>query len=208
MTVTTVPTVPTLDNKSLDALFADRRTTNFFADVPVDPALVRESYEDARWAPTSMNTQPLRITVLQKGTARDAVVEHLMDGNKEKTAAAPLTIVAAFDPEWHEHMDTLFPAVPGLHENFSGQPEARLAMGRDNAFLQLGYLLLSLRAHGLEIGPMTGIDAGGIDSVIHTETGWKTLAVVNVGHGADSSNEGAQYPRGPRFEFDQVSQVL
>ncbi len=108
-----VATAPALDNKALDALFAGRHTTNFFADVPVDPALVRESYEDARWAPTSMNTQPLRITVLQKGQTRDAVVEHMMEGNRAKTAAAPLTVVAAFDPDWHEHMDTLFPAIPG-----------------------------------------------------------------------------------------------
>lgn len=203
-----VATAPALDNKALDALFAGRHTTNFFADMPVDPALVRESYEDARWAPTSMNTQPLRITVLQKGQTRDAVIEHMMEGNRAKTAAAPLTIVAAVDPDWHEHMDTLFPAIPGLKENFAAQPENRLAMGRDNAFLQLGYLLLSLRAHGLEVGPMTGIDAEGIDSVVHAEKGWKTLAVVNVGHGADASAEGAQYPRGARFEFDQVSQIL
>ncbi len=204
----TTATVPTLDSKALDALFTGRRTTNFFAGTPVDPALVRESYEDARWAPTSMNIQPLRITVVQKGSSRDALVEHMMDGNKEKTAAAPLTVVAAFDPDWHEHMDTLFPVIPGLRENFAGQPEARLAMGRDNAFLQLGYLLLSLRAHGLEVGPMTGIDAEGIDSALHAEKGWKTLAVVNVGHGPDSAAEGAQYPRNPRFEFDEVSQVL
>lgn len=203
-----VTTAPALDNKSLDALFSGRHTTNFFAEAPVDPALVRESYEDARWAPTSMNIQPLRITVLQKGSARNSVVEHMMKGNQAKTAAAPLTVVAALDPNWHEHMDTLFPAVPGLRENFADQPENRLAMGRDNAFLQLGYLLLSLRAHGLEVGPMTGLDAEGIDSVIHTETGWKTLAVVNVGHGADSSVDNAQHPRGARFEFEQVSQTL
>ncbi|GGE58315.1 malonic semialdehyde reductase [Nesterenkonia cremea] len=201
-------TVPTLDNKALDALFSERHTTNFFTDTPVDPALVRESYEDARWAPTSMNIQPLRISVLQQGPAREAVVEHMLENNQAKTQAAPLTIVAAMDPNWHEHMETLFPHVPGLRENFDGKEEARLAMGRDNAFLQLGYLLLSLRAHGLEVGPMTGIKAEGIDSVLHTENSWKTLAVVNVGHGADASQQNAQRPRGARLQFDEVSQIL
>lgn len=104
-------------------------------------------------------------------------------------------------------MPTLFPHVEGLREKFADMPEFREKMGRDNAFLQAGYLILALRAHGLDVGPMAGLDAPGVDAEVHAETGWKTLIAMNVGHGP-SEEDGAQYPRGERFEFSQASQIL
>jgi 3-hydroxypropanoate dehydrogenase len=196
------------DREKIDSLFSARHTTNTFTDADVDPRIVEAAYDDARFAPVSMNSQPLRLTLVERGESRHALVGHMMRGNKDTTAAAPLSLVVAYDPNWHRRMDELFPAVPGLQENFEKQEENRRAMGRDNAFLQLGYLLLALRAHGLEVGPMTGIDASAIDQSFHTETGWSTIAVVNVGHGPDPDDDKAQRPRGHRLDFSQISQSV
>lgn len=197
----------TVDRETMHRLFEGRRTTNLFSEGEVDLDLIERAYADARWAPTSMNCQPLRLTVLKPGPRRDAVVEHFKGDNGQKTSAAPMTVVVAFDPNWHEHMPTLFPHVEGLREKFAERLEFREKMGRDNAFLQAGYFILALRAHGLDVGPMAGLDAPGVDSEVHTETGWKTLMVLNVGHGP-SEDENAQYPRGPRFDFNEAAQVL
>lgn len=201
-------TITVLDRAALDRLFEGAHTTNTFTDEPVDLGLVQKVYEDLRWAPTSMNIQPLRLTVLKSQKSRRAVVEHLMEGNRAKTLEAPLTLVAAFDPEWHEHMPHLAPQREGVRERFSEMPKVRESMGRSNGQLQLGYLLLALRAHGLEAGPMTGLDAEGVDSAVHAENGWKTLAVVNVGHAPNPEDDQAQRPRAGRLDFAQAAQVL
>lgn len=205
MTVQTVGNV--LDREVLDALFVHRHTTNTFTDAPVDVELIRAAYDDARLAPVSMNSQPLRLTLVQQGESRGALVEQMMGGNKNKTAAAPLSIVVAYDPEWHLNMDELFPAIPGVKDNFESQPENRHAMGRDNAFIQFGYLLVALRARGLEVGPMAGMDAAGIDALFHSESGWKTIVVVNVGHTPNPDDAQAQFPRGKRLDFADISQL-
>ena len=201
-------TITVLDRAALDRLFEGAHTTNTFTDEPVDLGLVQKVYEDLRWAPTSMNIQPLRLTVLKSQKSRRAVVEHLMEGNRAKTLEAPLTLVAAFDPEWHEHMPHLAPQREGVRERFSEMPKVRESMGRSNGQLQLGYLLLALRAHGLEAGPMTGLDAEGVDSAVHAENGWKTLAVVNVGHAPNPEDDQAQRPRAGRLDFAQAAKVL
>ncbi|MDS2174275.1 MULTISPECIES: malonic semialdehyde reductase [unclassified Nesterenkonia] len=206
MTSTTAETT-IVERETLHQLFEGARTTHRFTDEPVDLDIIRRAYEDLRWAPTAFNNQPLRLTVVAGEEARRAVVEHLMSGNQEKTLAAPLTLVAAYDPQWHEHMPFLTPGMPGLRENFADKPDARAAMGRDNALIQLGYLLVALRAHGLQVGPMTGLDPAGVDTAVHAENGWKTLAVINVGHAPDPEHDDAQHPRGGRFEFEHASQV-
>jgi len=196
-----------VDRETMHQLFEGRHTTNLFSDGDVDLSLIQQAYEDARWGPTSMNCQPMRLTVLSPGDRRDAVIKHFKGDNGEKTSAAPMTVVVAYDPNWHQHMPTLFPHVEGLREKFAGREEFREKMGRDNAHLQAGYLIVALRAHGLDVGPMAGLDAPGVDAEVHAETGWKTLMVLNVGHGP-SEHEDAQYPRGQRFSFTQAAQVL
>ncbi|MDR5712821.1 malonic semialdehyde reductase [Nesterenkonia flava] len=197
-----------LDSTAINRLFSEAHTTHTFTEEPVDPALIQQAYEDLRWAPTGFNAQPLRLTVLTPGASRDAVVEHLMDSNKAKTKAAPLTVVAAYTADWHEHMPTLAPQRDGARESFEKMAKMRETVGQQSALIQIGYLLLALRARGLEVGPMTGLDAEGVDQVVHADNGWKTLVVINVGHAADPHDESAVRPRGGRLEFAQAAQVL
>lgn len=197
-----------LEPDALHRLFTGAHTTHTFTDEPVDPALVQRAYEDLRWAPTAFNSQPLRLTVLTPGETRDAVIKHLMEANQAKTKAAPLTIVAAYTADWHERMDVLAPQREGARESFANKGGMRESVGQQSALIQVGYLLLALRAHGLEVGPMTGLNAAGVDSVVHTENGWKTLVVINVGHGPNPADEDAIRPRGGRLDFDDAAQVL
>ncbi|WP_413452183.1 malonic semialdehyde reductase [Georgenia phoenicis] len=189
------------------ALFHDARTTNTFTAEPVDVALVREVYEAVRWAPTAMNCQPLRLAVVESADARERLVAHMNQGNKAKTLAAPLSIVAAYDPAFHEHLEVLAPHRAGAREKMAGDPEFRETFARTNGLIQLGYLILGLRAAGLAVGPMTGLDAAGLDAELFAGSGWRTLAVLNVGHGA-SDEPDAVRPRAGRLDFATAAVVL
>jgi 3-hydroxypropanoate dehydrogenase len=188
-----------LDKNAQDLLFRDARTANTFSDEPVSDEQVQAIYDLVKYAPTSMNTQPLRVLLVRTPEARERLVGHLSDGNKNKTAAAPLVAVLAYDPEFHEHLPSQFPHFQGAQAIFKDQPH-RFDTAKLNALLQVGYFIVGVRAAGLAAGPMTGFDAEGIDREFFADSGYKTLVVVNIG----KPGEDAWFPRNPRLEFEQV----
>ena len=68
---------PRLDSASLDQLFLAARTHSLWLPQPVDDAVLRELYELARMAPTSANSQPLRLVFLTSREARERLRERL-----------------------------------------------------------------------------------------------------------------------------------
>ena len=189
-----------LDAAAQDLLFRQARTANKFTDEAVSDEQVRAIYELVKYAPTSMNQQPLRIVLVRSAEARAKLVSHLSDGNKAKTAAAPLVAVLAADVNFHEELPKVFPHFPGAKALFEGDDAAREETARFNAVLQLGYFILGVRAAGLAAGPMTGFDAAGIDRDFFADREHRALAVVNIGRPA----EGAWFDRLPRLDFDEV----
>ena len=188
-----------LDKNAQDLLFRDARTANTFSDEPVSEEQIAAIYDLVKYAPTSMNTQPLRILLVRTPAARERLVAHMADGNKAKTETAPLVAVLAYDPEFHEHLPSQFPHFQGAQDVFKGK-DHRFGTASLNASLQVGYFILGVRAAGLAAGPMTGFDAEGIDKEFFSESGYKTLVVVNIGKpGPD-----AWFPRNPRLEQDLV----
>jgi 3-hydroxypropanoate dehydrogenase len=188
-----------LDKNAQDLLFREARTANTFSDEPVSEEQVAAIYDLVKYAPTSMNIQPLRILLVRTPAARERLVAHMADGNKAKTETAPLVAVLAYDPEFHENLPTQFPHFPGAQDVFKGQ-DHRFGAASLNASLQVGYFILGVRAAGLAAGPMTGFDAEGIDKEFFSESGYKTLVVVNIGRPGENS----WFPRNPRLEHDKV----
>lgn len=86
-----------LNDEQLNALFNEPRTVNAFTEQPVTDEQLQKIYELAAMGPTAFNSQPLRITWVKTPEARERLVKHMMDGNKEKTLNAPVTAVLAFD---------------------------------------------------------------------------------------------------------------
>lgn len=202
MTQTLPASLPQLDEAALATLFGDARTANAFADIPVSDEQLQAIWEHAKWAPTAANTQPLRVLFVRPGEGRDRLVEHMNDGNKPKTAAAPAVAVLAADTNFHEFMDLTFPIGPQMKEFLADDDEARISMAQLNSAIQVGYFILAIRALGLAAGPMTGIDHAGIDEAFFAGTGLRTQVVINIGHPA----ENAWFDRLPRLDaVDTVS---
>jgi 3-hydroxypropanoate dehydrogenase len=189
----------TLTPDAQDLLFREARTANSFTDEPVSDEQIAAIYDLVKYAPTAMNTQPLRILVVRDGEPRERLLKHMAEGNREKTARAPLVAVLAADTDFHEHLATTFPHFAGARDAFSDD-EKREQAARFNATLQVGYFLLGVRAAGLAAGPMGGFDAEGIEDEFFAGTGLKALLVVNIGH----PGENAWYDRLPRLSHEQV----
>ena len=74
-----------LDPQAQDLLFREARTANTFSDEPVTDEQVETIYDLVKWAPTSMNNQPLRIVLVRSPEARARLVDLMFEGNRPKT---------------------------------------------------------------------------------------------------------------------------
>lgn len=182
-----------------DLLFRDARTANSFSDEPVTDEQVAAIYDLVKYAPTAMNTQPLRVVLVREGEARERLLKHMADGNRDKTAEAPLVAILAADTDFHEHLHRTFPHYPGARDAFADDA-AREQAATFNATLQIGYFLLGVRAAGLAAGPMGGFDAAALDEEFFAGQSLRSLLVVNIG----KPGENAWFDRLPRLEHDEV----
>ncbi|WP_067606991.1 malonic semialdehyde reductase [Nocardiopsis listeri] len=191
-----------LDKNAQDLLFHSARTANSFTDEPVTDEQLRAIYDLVKFGPTAMNNQPLRVTAVRSPEARERLVRHMGGNNAPKTATAPLTLILSADSDFHEYFPTIFPVAPDARDNFAGMPvEARESMALQNAFLQVAYLIVGVRAAGLAAGPMTGFDAEGVHKEFFGEdSSQKPIVVMNIGKpGPD-----AWFDRLPRLEYEQT----
>lgn len=78
-----------LDQAAQNLLFHEGRTANTFTDEPVTDEQIAALHELVKWAPTAMNTQPLRVAVVRSTEAKARLLPHMAEGNRAKTEAAP-----------------------------------------------------------------------------------------------------------------------
>jgi 3-hydroxypropanoate dehydrogenase len=188
-----------LDKNAQDLLFREARTANSFTDEPVTDEQIQAIYDLVKYAPTSLNMQPLRVVLVRTPEARERLVGTLGDGNKAKTAAAPLTAILAADLNFHDEFHKTFPHAPGVKDWFADDT-ARAQAAKFNGALQVGYFILGVRAAGLAAGPMTGFDADALNKEFFGDGEHAVLAVVNIG----KPGEGAWFDRNPRLEYGEV----
>jgi 3-hydroxypropanoate dehydrogenase len=184
-------------------LFREARTANSFSDEPVTDEQLQAIYDLIKWAPTSMNSQPLRGLVIRSAEARQRLLPHMAEGNRAKTESAPVTVILAADTDFHENIPQIFPHNPAAKDNFTDEG-MRVEFARLNSLVQVGYFIVGVRAAGLAAGPMTGFDASGVDAEFFAGRAWKSLVVVNVGKPGDNP----WFGRLPRLDFDQVVETL
>lgn len=191
-----------LDEDARAALFTDAHTANSFSDTPVSDDELREIWDLAKWAPTMANVQPLRVLYVTTPAARATLVEHMSDGNKAKTLAAPAVAVLALDNRFHDFIPTVMPFKPEMKDMFEENEGMRSHVALFNSALQAGYFTLAVRAQGLAAGPMGGFDADAVDAEFFPGGRFHAVLVVNIGHPADD----AFRPRLPRLDHADAIQ--
>jgi 3-hydroxypropanoate dehydrogenase len=186
-----------------DLLFRQARTANSFSDDPVTDEQIQAIYDLVKWAPTSMNTQPLRALVVRTPEGKERLLQHMAEGNRAKTATAPVSVVLAADTDFHENLPKTFPHRPDAKDVFSDEP-GRDGFARLNSLVQVGYFIIGVRAAGLAAGPMTGFDNAGMDKEFFADNNWKSLVVINVG----KPGENPWFGRLPRLDYDEVVETV
>jgi 3-hydroxypropanoate dehydrogenase len=192
-----------LGASALAKLFTDARTHNAFLDKPVPDVLLVEALDLAKNGPTAANSQPLRVLFLRSPEAKERLRPALSAGNLVKTPAAPVVAITAYDLEFYEHLPFLFPHADAKSW-FSGNKAFAERTAFQSGTLQVAYLILALRAVGLDAGPMAGFDNAKVDAEFFPEGKTKSNVLINIGYGDDAK----LFPRSPRFTFDQMAKVL
>jgi 3-hydroxypropanoate dehydrogenase len=195
-----------LSTEDMDLIFRSARSQNGWQAKPVSDEQLRQLYELMKWAPTTMNTQPARILFLRSSAAKERLKPALNPGNVDKTMAAPVTAIIAYDTEFYEHLPKLFANNPNARAIFAG--EEKKAHAEASAFrngsMQGGYFILAARALGLDCGPMSGFNNAKVDAEFFGGTGIKSNFLCNLGYGDPSK----VMPRNPRLSFDEGCKLL
>jgi 3-hydroxypropanoate dehydrogenase len=192
-----------IDAAALAQIFTEARTHNGFADRAVPDHLLREALDIAKIGPTSANISPLRVLFLKTPAAKERLRPFLSAGNLDKTLAAPVVAITATDLKFYDHLPFLFPhadAKPWFTGNEAFAKEA----GFRNSSMQVAYLILALRAVGLDTGPMSGFDNGKVDAEFFPDGQYKSNVLINIGYGDTSK----LFPRSPRLSFDQIAKII
>jgi 3-hydroxypropanoate dehydrogenase len=204
-----MPIAPTLlhatrlSEDSLNQLFHQARTHRAWLPEDIPLETLREVYELARLGPTSANCSPARFVFLQSRAAKARLLPALDSGNVEKTKAAPVTVIVAWDTEFYEKLPRLFPH-GDVRSYFVGNQPLIDQTGFRNGSLEGGYFILAARSLGLDCGPMSGFNAAKVNAEFFPDGKWKVNFLCNLGYGDRSKLQ----PRDPRLPFGEACQVL
>jgi 3-hydroxypropanoate dehydrogenase len=198
-----VPDRKTVEAQALAQLFTEARTHNVFHDKPVPDGLLQKAIELAKMGPTSVNQSPLRVIFLRSHAAKERLRPALAPGNLDKTIGAPVVAITAFDEQFYEHLPYLFPHADAKSW-FASDPAKAARAAFQNGTLQVAYLILALRAVGLDTGPMTGFDNAKVDAEFFPEGRVKSNVLINIGYGDGEK----LFARSPRFSFDQIAKII
>ncbi len=191
-------------DEELALLFTEARTHSAWLDRPVDDATLRRLYELTRMAPTSANSQPMRVVFVKSGAAKERLRPALAPLNVDKTMSAPVAAIVAYDTEFYEQMPKLFPARPEMRDHVKSRPEeVRNQMAYLSAALQAGYLILAARGLGLDVGPMGGFEPAKVDAEFFPDGRWKSIVLINLGYGDPQK----LFPRNPRLSFEEACRI-
>lgn len=193
----------TIDATTLDQLFRTARTQNAWLDKPVADTLLAELHDLMKWGPTSANCWPLRVVYVKSPEAKARLLPLLLEGNRAKTEASPVTAILGMDMTFYEELPRLFPHTDAKAWFVGNAPLIESTAFR-NSSLQGAYFMLAARALGLDCGPMSGFDNAKVDAEFFAGTSIKSNFLCSLGYG----DPAALFPRSPRPEFAEVCTIL
>ena len=192
-----------LDDQALDLLFREARTHNGWLDRPVPHALIEKAVDLAKMGPSAANSSPLRILFVESAEAKEQLKPALSPGNVEKTMAAPVTAIMAYDQAFYEFLPKLFPHADA-RSWFAGNETFAKHTASQSGTLQAAYFLLALRAVGLDAGPLNGFDNAKVDETFFAGTSVKSNFIINIGYGDPTK----LFPRNPRLDFAEIARFV
>lgn len=192
-----------LDDAALDVLFREGRSYSGWQDKPVSDEQLNTLYHLLKFGPTEANSCPARIKFVQSAAAKERLKPHLDKGNVKKSMTAPVVALIGYDLDFYEHLPKLFPHTDA-RSWFAGKPDKIYKAAFRSATLQGAYLIMAARSLGLDCGPMSGFDAKGVGQEFFPDQNVEMTFICALGYGDPQS----LHPREPRFDFDEVCEIL
>ena len=196
------PEAKSIDDAALAQLFTDARTHNGFLDrrsrrtaqeggrSRQDRPDQRQPIADADRVPEVAGSQGAACAGDVGGQSRQ---DQLGAGNRHRRLrreilrASAVPVSACRRETW-----------------FSGNEAFAKRSAFQNGTLQVAYLIIALRAVGLDTGPMTGFDNAKVDAAFFPEGHLE----VERHHQHRLRRRRNLFPRSPRFHFDQIAKIL
>ena len=194
-----------LDENSIALLFSEARNHNWWQDKDVSDNQLREIWDMMKFGSTSSNTQPARLIFIRSEEAKERLKPCLAPPNVDKTMAAPVTALLAYDNDFHEDFAQNYPVRPEMAERFRNDAAVAEKFAFQQSTLQGAYLIMAIRAVGLDAGAMGGFNADLADQTFLSGKNWKSNFLCNIGYG---DLEGIKGPRLYRYDFDEVCTVI
>lgn len=192
-----------ISDAALDTLFRKARSYGAFFDEPVTDAQLRAIYDVAKHGPTTANSQPQRIWFLRSAEAKQRLVPALSAINKEKTLAAPLVALFAYDLKFPDNLPRLYHN-PDAKKWYTRTPEHTEQTAFRNASLQAAFFMIAARALGFDCGPMSGFDNAKVDAEFFPDGQFKSNFLCILGKGDPAKLP----PYNARLPFEDVCSVL
>ncbi|MCF2872577.1 malonic semialdehyde reductase [Octadecabacter sp. G9-8] len=196
-------TLDTLDQAQIDLILGKARSHYAWTDKPVGDDLLHRIFDITKMGPTSMNTCPARFVFVRSDAGKDRLSKSLKPANVPKVMGAPVTAIIAYDVDFWTELPRLFP-----HEDrrphFEGKPEHAKDTAYRNGTLQGAYFMIAARALGLDVGAISGFDNAVVDAEFFAGTPLKSNFLCNLGY----ADENALFQRLPRFDFDDVCDII
>ncbi len=194
----------TLSADALDQVFNEARTYNDWLDKPVSDAQLEAIWDLTKMAPTSANMLPARIVWVKSPQAKAKLAGCVMEGNKAKVEAAPVTAIIGYDIDFHEELPWLFPHTDAKSW-FEGDEDGRVDAAFRNSSLQGAYLMLAARSLGLDCGPMSGFDEKMVNEAFFAdEPRHRVNFICSIGYGDPASI----FDRSPRPDFAKFNTII
>ena len=158
--------VETTTGVPLIAEIVDRKSVVAFDGRPIEDEKLNALVEAARWAPSSGNGQPWRITLVRDGASRGHLNEALAPGNRLWAQHAPLIVVFATDAPNPERPNSV--AKMMLDVGFAGQN-----------------MMLEATHQGLRTHPIGGWDEDLVKAALDIPDENSVCFVLIIGYGGD-----------------------
>jgi 3-hydroxypropanoate dehydrogenase len=192
----------TADEGTLDLILRKARSYGEFEDRLVPEELLRAAHDLMKWGPTTANSQPMRVLYLKSQESREKLRPALSPVNAAKTIKAPMVAVVAYYTRFWEHLPRLYHNPDAI--NWYNKPPVAEIHGFRNGSLQGAYLILALRAVGLDCGAMSGFDNAKVDAAFFPDGRLKSNFLINIGYGIGTKLP----PRNPRFSFEETCRFV
>lgn len=146
-------------------LIKKRWSPRSFSDRTVDPELIRQLFDAARWAPSSFNEQPWRFIYARK---------------EDSKAFGKLSrVMVEFNRKWASDAPVLILTI--VKERFSRNNKPNRVAEHDTGSA-MSYLTFEATRHDLYVHQMAGIDQGKAKELFDIPEGFKPFTMAAVGY--------------------------